>query len=247
MELNDRIRLAQSDEQELALLISENKNFILGTASRVTGKFVTESDDAWSIALIAFHEAVKTFDESQGNFYSFAGLVMKRRLVDHIRSESRFSGEMPVAPETMDGEVEDDAAESALEFAVRKKEAEMAEESVSNSPGTTPMQDEIAALSDLLSDYGFSFFDLADCSPKADKTKKACAKAVAAILSDPELLSRMRASKTLPMKELEKISRVPRKILDRHRKYIIAAVEILNGEYPLLAEYMSYIRKAMVT
>ena len=48
------------------------------------------------------------------------------------------------------------------------------------------------------------------------------------------------------MKELEKLSRIPRKILDRHRKYLIAAVEILHGEYPLLAEYMSYIRKAMI-
>ncbi len=247
MEINERIRTAKADEEEMSLLISEHRNFILGTANRVVGRFVTESDDAWSIALIAFHEAVKTFDESQGNFYSFAGLVMKRRLIDYIRSEARFSDEMLVAPETMDGEVKDDAEQSALEFAVRKKEAELSEESVSFLPGTTPIQDEIAALSDLLSDYGFSFFDLADCSPKAEKTKKACAKAVAAVLSDYELLLKMRKTKTLPMKEIEKKSKVPRKILDRHRKYIIAAIEILNGEYPILAEYMSYIRKAMVT
>ena len=246
MEINDRILLAKADEDEMSLLISEHKNFILGTASRVIGRFVSDSDDAWSVALIAFHEAVKTFDESQGNFYSFAGLVIKRRLVDYIRIEARYSDELLVAPETMDGEPLDEMEEDALSFAIRKKEAEMAEESVSFTPGTTPIQDEIAALSDLLADYGFSFFDLADCSPKAEKTKKACAKAVTALLSDSALLLKMRETKTLPMKELEKLSRIPRKILDRHRKYIIAAVEILHGEYPLLAEYMSYIRKAMI-
>ena len=144
--------------------------------------------------------------------------------------------------------MEDETAETVIQSAVRKKEAQLSEENAqSSSPETTPLQDEIAALQQLLSGYGFSFFDLADCSPKAEKTKRACANAVAAILSDRDLLAKMRSSKTLPMKELEKASRVPRKILDRHRKYIIAAIEILNGEYPLLAEYMSYIRKAMVT
>ena len=38
-----------------------------------------------------------------------------------------------------------------------------------------------------------------------------------------------------------------RKILDRHRRYIIAAAEILSGEYPVLAEYLGYIRKALKT
>ena len=45
--------------------------------------------------------------------------------------------------------------------------------------------------------------------------------------------------------ELAKKAGVHKKILERHRKYIIAAAEILNGEYPLLAEYMNYIRKAL--
>ena len=57
----------------------------------------------------------------------------------------------------------------------------------------------------------------------------------------------MRKNKALPMKELELASGVARKILDRHRRYIIAAAEILSGEYPVLAEYLGYIRKALKT
>jgi RNA polymerase sigma factor len=42
---------------------------------------------------------------------------------------------------------------------------------------------------------------------------------------------------------IEKNTNVPRKILERHRKYIIAAIEILSGEYPYLADYLRYIRE----
>ena len=106
---------------------------------------------------------------------------------------------------------------------------------------------EIAEMQAILAQYGISFFDLADASPKAEKTKQACCKAVVALLKNEELLIKMRKNKALPMKELEAASGVARKILDRHRRYIIAAAEILSGEYPVLAEYLGYIRKALKT
>jgi RNA polymerase sigma factor len=56
-------------------------------------------------------------------------------------------------------------------------------------------------------------------------------------------VSELRRSKQLPLKNIEKSAQVPRKILERHRKYIIAAIEILSGEYPNLAEYLRYIRE----
>jgi RNA polymerase sigma factor len=55
----------------------------------------------------------------------------------------------------------------------------------------------------------------------------------------------MRETARLPALFLEKNSKIPRKILERHRKYIIAAAEILSGEYPFLAQYLQGIRKEM--
>ena len=55
----------------------------------------------------------------------------------------------------------------------------------------------------------------------------------------------MRSNLELPMKELVKYSGAPRKIIEKHRKYIIAAAEILNGEFPELGEYFSYISKVI--
>ena len=50
-------------------------------------------------------------------------------------------------------------------------------------------------------------------------------------------------TRTLPMKELVKASGVSKKILDRHRRYIIAVAEILYGEYPLVRAYLTFIRE----
>jgi len=50
-------------------------------------------------------------------------------------------------------------------------------------------------------------------------------------------------TRQLPIKILQKNTDLPRKLLERHRKYIIAAMLILSGEYPLLAEYLPFFRK----
>lgn len=233
------VKKAQQDEKYLNQFILENKRFIKSSASRATGRFITESDDEWSVALIAFHEAVRSYDDTKGNFKSFAALVIKRRLTDYMISQSRHQSEISLEPETMDGNVEDETA-SPLELEVRSKSAEISEVQES-----TAIKDEIEAVQQLLARYGFSFFDLTECSPKAEKTRSVCAKAVATLLKNPELFQKMRDSGSLPMKELLRISGLSRKVVERHRKYIIAAAEIMNGEYPLLKDYMEYIREAV--
>ena len=220
----DRLALAaKTDEQALNNLIETQKSWILKVCSDVTHRYITDSDDEWSTALLAFHEAVQSYDESKGTFLAFASVVIRRRLLDDIRSQWRHKGEIHVLP----GELEEEPDRS-IDTAQAARE-------------------EIAAAQAILKPYGFSFFDLAESSPKAEKTKAACCSAVIALLKDEELLDKMRKNKALPMKELEKASGVARKILDRHRRYIIAAAEILSGEYPVLAEYLGYIRKALKT
>ena len=249
-DISDQIQKAQADEEYLNQFIKDNKRFIMVNAFKATKRFISESDDEWSIALIAFHEAVKAYDFSKGNFRTFAALVIRRRLTDYIISQSRYQAEIPLEPDTMDGDIEDEENASPLQLEIRTRSAEISENKGcgenEGKPGSTPVQDEIAAVQELLGHYGFSFWDLAECSPKAEKTKAACAKVVVELLKNPELFQKMRTSKSLPVKELLTLTKVQKKILERHRRYIIAAAEILNGEYPLLREYMSYIRKALM-
>ena len=246
MDAMDQAALAaKTDEGSLEILITENKDFILRCASRAAGRFLTDSDDEWSVALMAFHEAVGAYQEDKGHFEALASTVIRRRVIDYLRSERRYDMELSVAPETFGGELEEDP--TALQMEVRSATAGLSETQESTRPGTSATRDEIDAVQQLLSGYGFSFFDLTECSPKAGKTKDQCGKAVAVLmlLDNPPLMEKMRGSKTLPIKELSLASGVNKKVLERHRKYIIAAAEILDGDFPILGEYLSYIRKAV--
>jgi len=63
------------------------------------------------------------------------------------------------------------------------------------------------------------------------------------MLSSPLLTADMKHSKLLPIKKITENTKVPRKIIERHRKYIVTAVEILSGDYPHLSEYLAYMKE----
>jgi len=62
------------------------------------------------------------------------------------------------------------------------------------------------------------------------------------ILDNPEIYNEINEKRQLPIKKILMHIQVPRKILERHRMYIIAATKLLSDDYPYLAEYVSYIR-----
>ncbi|MDF2609730.1 MAG: polymerase, sigma 28 subunit, FliA/WhiG subfamily [Lachnospiraceae bacterium] len=235
-ELDYLVLEASNNQAILNELIEQNEFFILKCASSVTHHYITKSDDEWSIALTAFVQAIHNYDLNKGSFLSFAELVIRRRLVDYIRSQVKHSMEVSVDPIIFDTDTEDNDTDISIRLAVADQVARENNHS---------MRLEISSINDVFTEYGFTFFDLTSCSPHAKKTRTACGKAVGFMLNYPLLLSEMRSTKQLPLKIIEKNAKVPRKILERHRKYIIAAIEILSGEYPKLAEYLRYIREEM--
>jgi RNA polymerase sigma factor len=233
-ELDLLVMEAKHDQQILENILKKNEFLILKCASKITHRYITKSDDEWSIALHAFTQAVDNYDLDRGSFISFAELVMKRKLIDYIKSRVKYSPELSVDPIVFDTEPEEETQDAAIRAAVA--------EQVSGQD-RNDLKYEIDAANMAFQAYGFTFYELSECSPHAKKTKKACANAVSFMLDNPVLISEMRSSKQLPLKIVEKNSKVPRKILERHRKYIIAAIEILSGGYPYLAEYLRYIRE----
>ena len=227
--------LAAEDERRREELIHAHEQLTLRTASSVCRRYVGRSDDEWSVALGAFSRAVDVYNEDKGDFLPFAQMLIRRDLIDYYRSQKNTMQELSVAPHILDGSAEPEEDTESVYLAVVRESVDASDRS---------LHDEIVAANAMLQEYGFRFFDLTECSPQQEKTRRECAAAIRGLLKDPPLLvSLLRQSKKLPSTELYKLSGVSRKTLDRYRKYIIMAALILSDDYPQLAEYLKFVKE----
>lgn len=233
--INQLALSAARNEQRREELIRAQERTILRTASAACRRFVSRSDDEWSVALCAFSRAVDVYDEAKGDFLPFAQMLIKRELIDYFRAQKNALREVSVAPHVLEGGGEPEEDPSGAYLAVVKNSREASDHS---------LRDEILAANELLSTYGFRFFDLTECSPQQDKTRRECARAIRFMLTDSALFAALEKTRKLPIKALAAASGVSRKTLDRYRKYIIMAVLILDGDYPQLAEYLKFVKEA---
>ena len=232
--VNQMALLAAKDERRREELIHAHEQLILRTASAVCRRYISRSDDEWSVALGAFSRAVDVYNEDKGDFLPFAQMLIRRDLIDYYRSQKNTMQEFSVAPHILDGSAEPEEDTESVYLAVVRESVDAANRS---------LHDEIVAANAMLQEYGFRFFDLTECSPQQDKTRKECAIAIRFMLTDSGLFSALEKSRKLPIKALAAASGVSRKTLDRYRKYIIMAVLILDGDYPQLAEYLKFVRE----
>ena len=233
--INQMALAAKTDGALRERLIQDHEDLILKTASRASYRYVTKSDDEWSVALCAFSDAIDRYSPDRGDFIPFSQMVIKRALIDSHRSRVSHLTEISTSPFVLEGTEEDaDETDRSVYMAVVDQSRESADRS---------LQEEITAANETLERYGFRFFDLTECSPQQDKTKQECARAIRYVLSRPEMIQELEKSRKLPIRAVAAGSGVSRKVLDRYRKYIIMGIQVLNGDYPQLAEYLKFVRK----
>jgi len=225
--LNARISSIRDDAEETGRFVEEYKPFIASCARKVTGRYMSyDSDDELSIAMIAFVEAIKSFDSSKGNFFTFSRNVIKRKLIDYYRKEMRHRDVVPLNVYVQEEEAElDYGADQAIREFSDRDIAEL-------------RRAEIEELAKELSQWNITYRDLAKVSPRHRKTKEQCAQLAGIILSRPDMLESIMIRKYLPVSELEKASGLPRKFIERFRKYIIAIVVIAIGDYQYIKDYI---------
>lgn len=221
METVEKVMRAQEDDAAQELFIKENMPFIYSCASQAAGRFVDESDEVFSEALSAFHDALASYEESKGHFHSFAKVCIHNRIKDYYRAQSRHSRVIPFSSLAK----ENDSGEETA-FEAEDKNAGISETAL-----------EIFSLKAELEPFGISFFELPDAAPKSKKTRKACIEIVRCIVASKELLAFVYDKKLLPVKRLLSDLQVNKKILERHRKYLIMGILIINGDYEILSEY----------
>ena len=233
---NENAVRASADRQYREIFLGENEDHILRLASQILKKTVTKSDDEYSVALIAVSEALDGYDEKKGDFWGYAAFVIKSRLYDMYRKEGRHKDEISVSPESFSGELSDEDPETEMKLKVREKLT------TDDASGTeNPVKYEIEAITEELKALGISFFDI-DRSPRTVSTRNMCGKIIKAVFLPPPLVALLRKTGLFPAKEVMARQDVSRKFIDKYRKYLIASTLILDGDYPVLSEYVKYLR-----
>lgn len=225
----------EGDRQARERLIEAYRPFVMRAAAAVSGRYVRVGhDDEASVAMMAFDEAIRAYKRQGGSsFFSFAEMVIRRRLIDHFRHETASSRlEVPLSglvTETEDGEVDNPLLQVETREAQKQfEDAVLAQE----------RREEIGRLSRALAGMGIRFQDLVDQSPRHRDARDRALEVARRIVQHPDLADQVRQRGNLPLKELEGLASVSRKTLERQRKYIIALVLILSGDFPHLGEYL---------
>ena len=221
-------KIHQGDSELREELIDSYKPFIAKTVSAVCKRYIHESDDEFSIGLIAFNEAIQKYSSEKGNsLLSFAEVMIKRRVIDYIRQQSRNQN----LSFTIDNDSEEDQQRSTIEDELslddyrKKTEQELRRE-------------EIVQFQNILKEFDLSFQDLLEQSPKHADARKNAMLVAKAMVDNENLKLLLLEKKRLPIKHLEDMVDVSRKTIERNRKYIIAIALILIGDYVYLKDYI---------
>lgn len=211
MNINERVETAKKDQYEREKLIADYTPFIKKQLSSFLHKYIDDrNSDELSIGLIAFNEAIDCFNCDKGSFLNFSSLLIKRRITDYLRKNHSVSA-IPI----------DLYCEKSDNYEDENRMIEM------------------ISFKNLLSLYNITMNDLVKESPKHSDTREMALKIAQTICDNEKLLNQLVNKKTIPVKEIIKILNINKKTVERHRKYIIALVIIINEDLPVLKQYLN--------
>ena len=230
-DLPGQIELAKADIDHADTLIRQYMPFIRSE----TAKFLhvpasSANDDQLSIAMLAFHEAIRTYSMLRGNFLKYAALVIQSRLKSHAISLKRHD------------HVSMDAPMKESEHTLHDVIGE--EENIDSSRLAT--QSEIEELENQLHMFGLTLTDVTENCPRQKRSLDRCKKAIAYAIDHNELLDELVKSRKLPLKALCEGSGVDRKTLERHRKYVMAMLLIYTNGYEIIRGHLVHMIKGVM-
>ena len=229
-----QVYAAKEDMEAADRLIGSYMPFIKSETAKFLKRPPMEGhDDELSIAMIAFHEAVRGYSRSRGAFLKYAAMIMKSRLIDYRRKEQRHGNVISLdAPAG-----EDDAPLSdTIADETDHNEAYVVREAT---------RAEIEELTRQMREFGVSLSDVADNCPKQQRTLEACRKALWHAKEHPELLDELLKTRRLPIARLSEGSGTERKTLERHRKYMVALLLIYTNGYEIIRGHLAQVMKGV--
>ena len=175
-----QVYAAKEDMEAADRLIGAYMPFIKAETAKFLKRPPMEGhDDELSIAMIAFHEAIRGYSRSRGAFLKYAAMLIKSRLIDYHRREQKHSN--VISLDTPAGEEDTPLGDTIAD------EADHNENLVIREATRT----EIEELTRQMQEFGVSLTDVAENCPKQQRTLLACRKALWYAKEHPELLEEL--------------------------------------------------------
>lgn len=224
-------RIQQGDVKLRNQFITDYQPLVAKMASRFCKRYIDPAkDDEFSISLQAFNEAITQYSpKSGGTFFGFAEMVIRRRLIDHIRKETRHQNSVPYSSFDIEDEEQNVMNSVEIHESIERYETEVLR---------INRQHEIMEYAARLGEFGISFRELTEVSPKHRDSRQMMMTIGKGIAANESWMDSLLRRKLLPVKELCEGYPVSRKTIERNRRYIIAIALIAHGNYPHLQDYL---------
>ena len=229
-----QVYAAKTDSAAADALIGQYVGFIRSETVKFTHAAPEDGhEDELSIAMLAFYEAILSYEKDRGAFLPYAARAIRNRLIDHYRSEKRH-GNVVSLHGTASGEEERSLLDTLPDT----------RDEIGAYEVRTASQQEIREFGGQLASFGISFSDVADNCPKQERTLAACRRVLDHARAHPELLDRLVGAGRLPINELAAGSGVDKKTLERHRKYLVAILLAFTNGYEIIRGHLCQIAPA---
>lgn len=207
------MNLKRSNSQCENQFIEEHLPFIIKSISKVTKRYVSiENDEEFSIGVLAFHEAMKKYNEDKGPFLPFANLVIASRIKNYLLKENKHR------------------LDPSLE-SLKEEGIEFSEEIINPIEDRNHLKDEIESLKICLKEFNFDFEDLVNEAPKHKKTRQNAINLSKKVSKEKHLLDFMYEKKRLPIKRISLQFNMTEKIIKGSKKFIITVIIIFDKNY----------------
>ena len=224
-DFSKRIAFAKTDDEELERLIGEYLPFIKKEIAK-TNVGGLEYDDKVSLGMLVFMNCVRQYKEERGGFLSFAAVSIRNRLIDAARKAGREAGQ------TLSFTLEEEQTPAA------NAEQKASVQQYCKEREQQALQEEIETLAAVLQVYGLSFAKLAAIGPKQKRSRLLCARLANGVVRDEGRMADFIKTGRLPQRALAGQFNIAEKTIEKHRKFIVALVVILSGDYPGIRGYI---------
>lgn len=203
--------------EQIETVVERHMGFLIRTVSSMTGRYVAvEHDDAFSIGLEAFVEAVARYDPGRGAFMPFAKLVIQSRLTTYLQRECKREDTVSL----------DALLEQGQEVAKPSQEENGA------------LQEEIASFQEELLGFHLTLEDLVHHAPKHRDTRERALGIADRSSRKEQVVKETYKKKKLPVRMVAEHCHTTEKIVKGSRHFILAAMLIFIKKFPMLLQWV---------